>query len=54
LACDIAILDVNLNGQKTFPIAEALSRRGMPFVFATGYGAGGLSAPLSSGSPETI
>jgi CheY-like chemotaxis protein len=42
LPFDIAILDVNLNGRQTFPIAEALSERGVPFVWATGYGAGGL------------
>jgi CheY-like chemotaxis protein len=39
LSFDIAILDVNLNGQRTFPISEALSARGLPFIFATGYGA---------------
>jgi CheY-like chemotaxis protein len=39
LSFEVAILDVNLNGQRTFPIAEALIERGLPFVFATGYGA---------------
>ena len=39
---DIAILDVNLNGDETYPIAEALTARAMPFVFASGYSAGGL------------
>jgi CheY-like chemotaxis protein len=39
LAFDVAVLDVNLNGQRTFPIAEALAKRNLPFVFATGYGA---------------
>ena len=39
---DIAILDVNLNGQTTYPVAEALAARGKPFVFATGYGEHGL------------
>jgi CheY-like chemotaxis protein len=37
-----AILDVNLAGQPSFPLAEALAAKGVPFVFATGYGAGGL------------
>ena len=46
LAFDVAILDVNLSGEKTFPIAEALAERGVPFVFSTGSGAGGLPAPL--------
>lgn len=35
---DIAVLDVNLNGQMTFPLAEALASRGIAFVFLTGYG----------------
>jgi CheY-like chemotaxis protein len=39
LSFEVAILDVNLNGQRTFPIAEALTARGLPFIFATGYGA---------------
>ena len=36
-AFDVAILDVNLNGETIMPVAEALDARGMPFVFATGY-----------------
>ena len=47
LAFDIAILDVNLNGLRTFPIAEILRARGIAFVFATGYGAGSVPEPLS-------
>src|SRR6266852_5619754 len=39
---DIAILDVNLDGQPISPVADALAARGMPFVFATGYGEPGL------------
>src|SRR6266508_2102587 len=39
---DVAILDINLNGQTIVPVAEALDARGMPFVFATGYGDVGL------------
>ncbi|HEX2256845.1 MAG TPA: response regulator [Afifellaceae bacterium] len=34
-----AVLDINLNGKETYPVAEVLRRRGIPFVFATGYGA---------------
>ncbi|MGN7293725.1 HWE histidine kinase domain-containing protein [Rhizobium sp. SAFR-030] len=34
---DIAILDVNLGSGTSLPIAEELTRRGVPFVFATGY-----------------
>ena len=36
-ALDGAILDVNLNGERCFPIALALRQRGVPFVFLTGY-----------------
>lgn len=39
---DVALLDVNLNGKETSAVAEALTARGIPFVFATGYGAGGI------------
>ena len=39
---DVAVLDVHLNGQAVFPVAEALIARGIPFVFATGYGERGL------------
>lgn len=42
---DIAILDVNLNGQPISPVVDALVARGMPFVFATGYGERGLPEP---------
>ena len=43
LAFDFAIVDVNLNGLQSAPVAEALVERGLPFVLATGYGATGLS-----------
>ncbi len=33
-----AILDVNLGGHEIFPVAEILAKRGLPFVFVTGYG----------------
>jgi CheY-like chemotaxis protein len=39
---DVAILDVNLSGETTGPVAEALAAQGTPFVFATGYGEHGL------------
>jgi CheY-like chemotaxis protein len=38
LAFDIAVLDINLNGRYTFPIADLLAERGVAFVVATGYG----------------
>lgn len=46
---DGAVLDVNLGGGETvFPLAEALRARGVPFVFATGYG-----VLPSDGYPDT-
>lgn len=33
-----AILDVNLEGQEIFPVADMLAARSLPFVFVTGYG----------------
>ena len=39
---DVAILDVDLNGQPILPVAEVLIARGLPFVFATGYGQRGV------------
>lgn len=37
-----AFIDVNLGGQKSFPIAQALDDKGIPFAFVTGYGRAGL------------
>lgn len=41
-AIDFAVLDLNLNGQETYGLAETLSGRGIPFVFATGYASTGV------------
>ncbi len=48
---DAAVLDANLNGRSVMPVAQALAARGVPFVFATGYGEtggapGGFDAPV--------
>lgn len=40
---DLATLDVNLNGQRSYPVARALDLRGIPFAFSTGYGEHGVS-----------
>lgn len=34
---DVAMLDINLAGTKSFPVADALAGRGIPFVFSTGF-----------------
>jgi CheY-like chemotaxis protein len=39
---DVAVLDVNLDGQEVYPIAERLKSCNVPFVFTTGYGSDGL------------
>lgn len=39
---DAALLDVNLGGERSFPMAEALAGKGVPFVFTTGYDESGL------------
>src|SRR5215212_10080759 len=33
---DIAIIDVNLNGQRVWPVADRLAAKGIPYVLATG------------------
>jgi CheY-like chemotaxis protein len=39
---DLAVLDVNLNGEMSYPVADALAAVGVPFVFSTGYQRSGL------------
>ena len=39
-----ALLDINVAGQKSFPIADQLADRHIPFAFCTGYAAG-LTVP---------
>lgn len=34
---DLALLDVNINGQVSFPVAQKFHERGIPIVFASGY-----------------
>lgn len=34
---DAAILDVNLGNERSYPVADMLLERGMPFLFSTGY-----------------
>lgn len=57
---DVALLDVNLGGERSEPIAELLTRRAIPYALITGYGAAAaegrcsappiLSKPCSPGS----
>ena len=47
---DAAVLDVNVRGERIDPVAEALMARGVPVLFATGYG----EVRLASGMPVTV
>lgn len=52
LSFDIAIIDVNLNGARSYPLAEVLVAQSRPFVFSTGYGAETL--PEELGNPPVL
>jgi len=41
---EAAVLDVNINGEPVYPVAECLTDRNIPFVFVTGYGADSIDA----------
>lgn len=47
---DGAVLDVNVRGERIDPVAEALAERGVPMLFATGYG----EVRLASGATTTV
>ena len=44
---DLAILDINLHGTESCPVAEVLAVRGIPFFFATGYESLSLRKPFT-------
>lgn len=41
---DAAVLDINVNGERVFPVAAALRERNVPFIFSSGYGAQSIPA----------
>ncbi len=47
---DAAVLDVNVRGERIDPVADALMSRGVPVLFATGYG----EVRLASGAATTV
>jgi DNA-binding LytR/AlgR family response regulator len=49
---DIALLDVNLKGQRATPVAAALQQRGVPYVLITGYSDAQLSEPELRAAPR--
>ncbi len=48
---DIALLDVNLAGKTIYPVADILKERGVPYVFASGYGDSSSEGP-HQGAPS--
>lgn len=44
---DVALLDLNLHGQKAHALPVILKRRGKPFAFVTGYGEAGVPSEFS-------
>ena len=51
LAPEVAVLDINLGIGTSIPVAEELSRRNIPFVFATGYGDKSHIPPAFAATP---
>src|SRR5919106_3323736 len=49
---DIALLDVNLKGERATPVAAALHARGVPFILITGYSVPQLSEPELRDAPR--
>jgi len=45
---DAAVLDLNIAGDLVYPVADALEKRGLPYIFVTGYGASSLTEPYRS------
>jgi CheY-like chemotaxis protein len=44
---DVAVLDVNLNGERVYPAAEILTKRNVPYLFITGYAGNHLPAEFA-------
>ena len=46
LELDLAVLDINIAGEVVYPLAFHLARRGVPFLFTTGYSTASLPPEL--------
>ena len=46
-----ALLDVDLNGERCWPVADLLSRAGVPFAFTTGFSANIVMPKRFEGRP---
>jgi CheY-like chemotaxis protein len=47
---DAALLDVNLDGDMSWPVADVLNKRGIPFAFTTGYDQSNMLPDIHAGS----
>jgi CheY-like chemotaxis protein len=45
---DLVVLDINVAGETSFDFGRMLAKRGIAFVFSTGYGSVGLPADLQN------
>jgi CheY-like chemotaxis protein len=45
---DAAMIDINLTNENSYPVADALAQRGIPFAFSTGYSDHGDRRDLES------
>jgi DNA-binding response OmpR family regulator len=52
-AIDVALLDVNLGSETSFPLVRDLNARHIPFVFVTGYGEK-IELPLEAGDADAV
>lgn len=50
--CDAAVLDINLSGETSEPIAEVLAERSVPYFFVTGYASPMLLSPRQRSHPR--
>jgi CheY-like chemotaxis protein len=46
LTFDVALLDINLAGTLSYPVADELLSRGMPFIFTSSYGKAALPSEM--------
>jgi len=45
---DVAILDIDINGEPVYPVAYVLQNRGIPYILTTGFGGTGLPPDIDS------
>jgi hypothetical protein len=50
---DAAVLDINLAGERVYPVAALLAKRNVPFMFVTGYGYDAIPREYS-GQPRLV